>query len=164
MDRHRVAGKGFAVATLFLCGSSVVCANLDARELGTAPSVSKTFMPARIAPNGVSLVTITLSNPTDATATLTTELDDHLPSPMVIGGGAGTTTCAGGNMSAIGGFAIFALSLGAQIPANGSCTVTVCVTTDTADSYTNTIPSGALQTDAGNNADPQARTSRSPEM
>jgi hypothetical protein len=119
-----------------------------------APSVSKRFDPVRIAPGGVTLVTLTLTNPNSTPATLSGELDDVLPSPMVIGGGAGTTTCPNGNVSAIGGFPIFALSLGTQIPANGSCTVAVCVTTDTAETYTNTIPANALQTDAGNNVDP----------
>jgi hypothetical protein len=122
--------------------------------LGTAPTVSMTFDPTRIAPGGTSLVTITLTNDNSTTATLTSELDDHLPSPVVIGGGTGMTTCPNGTVSAIGGFAIFALALGAQIPANGSCTVAVCVTTDTAGDYTNTIPAGALQTDAGSNVDP----------
>ena len=121
--------------------------------LGTAPSVSKTFDPVRIAPGGVSLVTLTLTNPNGTPATLTAELDDALPAPMVIGGGAATTTCPNGNVSAIGGFAIFALGLGAEIPAEGSCTVAVCVTTDTAEMYVNTIPAGALQTDSGNNVD-----------
>ena len=127
--------------------------NPNARQ-DIAPSVSKTFDPVRIAPGGVTLVTITLTNPNDTPATLSAELDDVLPSPMIIGGGAGTTTCPNGNVSAIGGFPIFALGVGSQIPANGSCTVSVCVTTDTADAYTNTIPVNALQTDAGNNVDP----------
>jgi len=118
-----------------------------------APSVSKTFYPARIAPGSATLVTLTLTNSNSTPATLTAELDDSLPSPIVIGGGAGATTCPNGNVSAIGGFAIFALSFGAQIPANGSCTVAVCVTTDTAGEYVNTIPAGALQTDSGNNVD-----------
>jgi hypothetical protein len=121
--------------------------------LGMAPSVAKTFDPVRIAPGGTTLVTLTLTNPNSTPATLTAELDDALPSPMVIGGGAGTTTCPDGNVSAIGGFAIFALGFGAQIPAEGSCTVAVCVTTDTAGMYVNTIPAGALQTDSGNNVD-----------
>lgn len=121
--------------------------------LGMAPSVSKTFDPVRIAPGGVSLVTVTLTNPNSTPATLTAELDDALPSPMVIGGGAATTTCPNGNVSAIGGFAIFALGVGAEIPADGSCTVAVCVTTDTAEIYVNTIPAGALQTDSGSNVD-----------
>lgn len=120
---------------------------------GMAPSVSKTFDPVRIAPGGVTLVTLTLTNPNSTPATLTAELDDALPSPMVIGGGAGTTTCPNGNVSAIDGFAIFALGAGAEIPAEGSCTVAVCVTTDTAEMYVNTIPAGALQTDSGNNVD-----------
>ncbi|HEV7490675.1 MAG TPA: hypothetical protein VGO25_07710 [Rhodanobacteraceae bacterium] len=118
------------------------------------PSVSKTFDPATIGLSAASLVTITLTNPNSTAAVLTGELDDVLPASVVIGGGAGSTTCPNGNVSAIAGFPVFALGLGAEIPAQGSCTVTVCVTTDTAGTYTNTIPAGALQTDMGNNIDP----------
>ncbi len=151
--------KGTAWITLFTLvadpWSGAHSRDVENRDvmLGTAPSVSKTFDPVRIAPGGVSLVTLTLTNPNDTPATLTAELDDALPSPVEIGGGAGTTTCPNGNVSAIAGFAIFALGAGAQIPANGSCTVAVCVTTDTAGSYTNTIPAAALQTDMGSNID-----------
>jgi hypothetical protein len=50
-------------------------------------------------------------------------------------------------------FPVFALATGAEIPAQGSCTVVVSVTTDSIGTYTNTIPPDALQTDMGNNAD-----------
>lgn len=123
--------------------------------LGVSPSVSKTFNPIRIGPGGLSLVTITLSNPNTTPAVLSVEMDDELPASVVIGNGsAGTTSCPNGNVSAIGGFGVFALGGGAEIPAQGSCTFAVCVTTDSIGTYTNTIPAGALQTDQGSNADP----------
>jgi hypothetical protein len=156
MDDVRAASKSALAGMLCLFGFHSLAS--VAEESGTSPSISKTFTPARMAPGGESAVTLTLSNPANTVATLTGELDDQLPAPMVIGGGAATTTCPNGNVSAIGGFAIFALGLGAQIPANGSCIVTVCVTTDTADIYTNTIPAGALQTDAGSNGDAASST------
>ena len=122
--------------------------------LGLGPSVSKTFDPVTIGLHGASLVTVTLTNPDTTAAVLVTELDDVLPASVVIGGGAGSTTCPNGNVSAISGFQVFALGAGAEIPAQGSCTVTVCVMTDMTGTYTNTIPAGALQTDMGNNVDP----------
>lgn len=125
----------------------------SAQPFGDAPSLSMTFEPAVIAPDRSTLVTITLSNPGPTPATLTAEFDDVLPAPVVIGGGAGATTCPNGIVSAIGGFAVFALNFGAEIPAQGSCIVTACVTADSAGTYTNTLPAGALQTDNGNNAD-----------
>jgi hypothetical protein len=117
------------------------------------PSVSKTFDPVTVAPAADSLVTITLTNPNATAAVLTAELDDVLPSSVAIGGGAGSTTCPNGIVSAIAGFPVFALGLGAEIPAQGSCTVTVCVVSDMSGTYTNTIPAGALQTDMGSNAE-----------
>ncbi len=116
--------------------------------------MSKTFDPVVMGLGGASLVTITLTNPNMTAAVLTAEFDDALPASVVIGGGAGSTTCPNGNVSAIAGFSIFALGVGAEIPAQGSCTVTVCVMTDMTGTYTNTIPAGALQTDMGNNVEP----------
>jgi len=155
----RCRGSIMVVAAMSLVWSPWSSASSwSGEDIGTMPdaepSVSKTFDPLAIAPGGASVVTITLTNPNATAAVLTTELDDHLPASVVIGGGAGSTTCPNGTVSAIGGFAIFALGLGAEIPAQGSCTVTVCVTTDMTGSYTNTIPAGALQTDMGNNVDP----------
>jgi len=155
----RVRGLTIVVAAMSLAWSPWSPASSRSGENTSTmpdaePSVSKTFDPVAIAPGSARLVTITLTNPNATAAVLTGELDDDLPASVVIGGGAGSTTCPNGNVSAIGGFAIFALGLGAEIPAQGSCTVTVCVTTDMAGSYTNTIPAGALQTDMGNNVDP----------
>src|SRR5581483_5621612 len=59
------------------------------------PTLSKSFNPATIITGGISLLTITLSNPNITVATLTAPLVDTLPAGMVISGGAGTT-CVGG--------------------------------------------------------------------
>lgn len=126
------------------------------RPTGAQPSLSKTFTPAVIGVGGVSLVTITLTNPNTTVAMLTGELDDTLPESLVITTGFvdSATTCPNGHVSALNGFPVFSLNLGAQIPAQGSCTVTACVITDTAGDYTNTLSASALQTNLGNNINP----------
>jgi hypothetical protein len=143
-----------SVLMLALLASPTVYGRQRAAPLVMTPSVSETFSPDIIRLGGSSLVALTLTNPTTTAATVTAELDDFLPASLVIGGGAGATSCPNGHVSAIAGFSVFALAVGTQIPALGSCTVTVCVTTDAGGDYTNTIPAGALQTDGGNNADP----------
>jgi uncharacterized repeat protein (TIGR01451 family) len=69
----------------------------------------------------------------------------------------------GGLVNAIAGGSTVALSAGSSIPANGSCTVTVDVTTKQNGCYTNYIftnklPAGALQTNQGNNTNPAFAT------
>ena len=154
--RHRSGRASIRALTLILLPLAVVhdrdSGAASAPLVVTPPSVAKAFLPNLIAPGVSTLVTLTLTNPNDTPATLSAPLDDFLPSPMVIGGGAGTTTCPNGNVSAITGFGVFELGVGAQIPAQGSCVVAVCVTTDQAGIYTNTIPASTLQTDLGNNA------------
>src|SRR5579871_5817779 len=70
------AMKAVLTATVLVSTTQIVLAD----QLGTAPSVSKAFTPTHIATNGASAVTLILTNPTGNVATLTSELDDHLPS------------------------------------------------------------------------------------
>ena len=118
------------------------------------PTLGKAFSPATINAGGVSTLTITLSNPDAAIATLSAALTDTLPSGVVIAPApAAATTCGGGGaVTAIAGAGTVALSSGSTIPAAGSCTVTVNVTAATGGSYINTLPAGALATSNGNNA------------
>lgn len=115
------------------------------------PTLAKTFAPATILRNEVSTLTITLANTNPVALTLSAALTDTFPSGVVIASPANaSTTCSGGaGVSTTSG--AVSLASGAQIPASGSCTVQVDVTSAAAQSYTNTIATGALQTDFGNN-------------
>ncbi|MCZ2105235.1 MAG: hypothetical protein OZ923_12150 [Comamonadaceae bacterium] len=119
------------------------------------PTVAKQFTPAVIPANGTSRLTIVLGNPNTTELTLTAALVDTLPTapgtmkvatPPAVGG-----TCPGTVTAAAGALSVTYAS-GAKIPAGG-CTIEVNVTADLAGTYNNTIPSGALQTDGGHNAD-----------
>ena len=55
------------------------------------------------------------------------------------------TTCTG-TLVATPGSGTITLQSGASIPASGSCTITVDVTSGTDGTYVNTIPTGALST------------------
>jgi hypothetical protein len=134
-------------------GSNTLQANATlvvSTSAGAGPRLLKTFSPAVIANDGISTLTITLSNPYPTIATLKAPLDDYMPTGMVVHGGA-TNTC-GGTVTAVPGTSILALDHGA-IPANGSCTVTVRVTAPCND-YFNNLPAGALKTSNGNNQEP----------
>jgi Ice-binding-like len=119
------------------------------------PTLSKAFAPGTIVAGGVSTLTITLNNPDSVVASLTAPLIDHLPSGITVSGNA-STTC-GGAVTAITGSTSVTLT-GGSIPADGSCTITVGVTSLTAGSYINSLSSGALQTSNGNNSKPAVAT------
>ncbi len=124
-------------------------------QVSNPPTLSKTFTPASIPVGGTSTLTLTLGNPNPTPATLSTALVDNLPAGMVVASPAGAgTTCPSGSVSAAPGSSMVALGVGAQIPANTSCTMSVNVTASAPGSYTNTLAAGALQTDHGSNQSP----------
>jgi uncharacterized repeat protein (TIGR01451 family) len=114
------------------------------------PTVSKAFSPATIAEDGVSTLTITLSN-SDSAAATGASFTDALPTGVTISG-TGSTTCSGTLAASSGGTSVNLT--GSSIPAGGSCTVTVPVTASTAGGYINSILAGALQSSNGSNTAP----------
>jgi hypothetical protein len=114
-----------------------------------APTLGKSFSPASISFGAPSTLVLTLSNSNSVVDTLTSPLTDQFPAGMTVSGSA-STTC-GGTVDALQGSAAVTLNGGA-IPANGSCTVSVNVSTDCACSYYNSVGAGALITDNGSNA------------
>lgn len=124
------------------------------------PTLSKAFSPSTINANGVSTLTITLSNPDASVATLTAPLIDNLPAGVVVAALPNvSSTCAGaGTPTALAGGSTVTLPAGRSIPANGSCTLSVDVTASLGGTYINTIPAGGLVTSNGNNAAPAIAT------
>ena len=122
---------------------------------GSAPSVEVLFSPTTIYEGKKSNLTITFVNPNDSAATITALFTNYLPSGLSVSGSA-TNTC-GGSLTAISGSSSFSLS-GGIIAANSSCKIKVQVTASHEGNYTNVVPTGALQTNKGSNADPAEAT------
>ncbi|MDH4226694.1 MAG: DUF11 domain-containing protein [Deltaproteobacteria bacterium] len=132
-------------------GSNTGAASDTLTVLGR-PTVSKAFSPTSIGVNSTSTITITLTNPNAANITGAAFTDTYPAGLVNAAAPAGSTTCAGGSVTAAAGGGSVQLS-GATIPASGSCTITVTVTSATAGSYTNTIAAGGVTTtNAGSNA------------
>lgn len=110
-----------------------------------APSAAKSFTPSAIPEGAASLLTVTLTNPT-ASAVTGVSFTDTYPSGMVNTASANGATTCGGTVTAANNGNSVALS-GGTIPALGSCTVTVNVTSATAGSYTNST--GVVTTNSG---------------
>lgn len=124
------------------------------------PTLGKTFSPFSINAGGTSTLTVTLSNPDAAVATLTAALTDNLPSGVVIAAtpNVGTTCTGAGAPVAVAGGLTVTLPAGRSVPANGNCTLTVDVTAAVSGSYINTLLADALKTSNGNNAAPAIAT------
>lgn len=119
------------------------------------PTVAKSFTPNEIELNGTSALTITLTN-SNSTAITGAAFTDTYPSNLVnTATPSGATTCTGGTVTATAGGSSVALS-GGTIPASGSCTVTVNVTSSVEGSYLNNT--GAITTTNAGNGSPASAT------
>lgn len=119
----------------------------------TAPTVTKAFAPVSINTGGTSVLTITLANANIAPSTITNAtITDNYPLGVVNAAIPAAATTCGGSLIAVAGANSVALS-GGTIPAAGTCTITVTVTSSSPSNYNNTIPAGALtSSNAGDNA------------
>lgn len=145
--------RGTGFARVF--GAAADIGAFEVQQASAAPTVTKNFTPASVPVNGLSTLWITLANAGSTPATLTAPLTDTLPASIVIANPANaSTTCTDGSVAAAAGANAVTLGTGARIPAQGACTITVSVIAHAPGTFTNRILAGALQTDAGNNADP----------
>lgn len=123
------------------------------------PTLGKQFSPAVIPPNGVSTLSIVIGNENAGAINLTSDLDDNLPTlpgAMLVAITPNIQSSCGGGMAsvtAVAGTGVVTLASGTTIPAGG-CEVQVDVTASVNGQHNNNIPTGALQTDAGDNAQP----------
>ena len=103
---------------------------------------------ANRSPGSFAVLTIRIANPNAAEVT-STSLVDTLPTGLVVATPANaTTTCTSGLVTAPSAATSVRLS-GATIAANGSCTMSVRVLSNSPGSYVNTIAPGAVTTAEG---------------
>jgi serine protease len=153
-------------ATLTVGSSgSVAAAATTPRSAGTAacptaltvspavPTISETFSPVSVDENVTSTLTITFTN-TNAFALTQSSFSAALPANLTMPAATTTpaqTTCTGGQI----GFTTSSTGVtltNANIPANGSCAITIPVESSQAGSYTETAAAGDLTTaPAGSN-------------
>lgn len=117
-------------------------------------SVTKAFTPASIYAGDNSVLTVTLSNPNAVPVTGTAFTDSYPSGLLNTASPSGATTCSGGGVTAAAGGASLAL-VTATVPAGGSCTVTVNVTSSAAGVYLNNT-GGVTTSNAGTGASASA--------
>jgi uncharacterized repeat protein (TIGR01451 family) len=133
-----------------------------------APSVSKSFTPGTVAPNAISSLSITLTNPTASVLT-GVGFSDFFPNTaagapgnMTLFNPTVTNTC-GGTLTDTASAALVVGSTGIKlaggtIAANNVCTITVNVKAPSGGAYGNTIPAGAVVSSGGSNTAAAAAT------
>jgi serine protease len=119
----------------------------------SAPTVTEAFSPASVGENVVSTLTIMLHN-SNAFALTQSSLTETLPANLSVSTSASAaapaTTCGGGTLTTT----TTGITLsGADIPASGTCAITLPVQSAAAGSYTSIVAAKALTTGpAGANA------------
>jgi serine protease len=137
-------------------GSSASACPTEMPVTLAVPTVTESFAPASVGENVVSTLTITLGN-SNAFALTESSLTQALPANLTIAAATATvpspaTTCSGAALSLTNTSSAVTLT-GAVIPAKGSCSITIPVTSATAASYTSTVAANALSTGpAGSNS------------
>jgi uncharacterized repeat protein (TIGR01451 family)/CSLREA domain-containing protein len=114
------------------------------------PTASKAFAPTTIAINGTSTLTITLGN-TNASAITGATFADTYPAGLINATPSNVaTTCTGGTLAGANGAGTVGI-MSTTIPAGG-CNVTVTVTSNSANTYNNSLAAGGLTSgNAGSN-------------
>ncbi len=133
-------------------GNNAVAATASLTVTTARPTLLKAFAPSSIGVGGISVLTITLTNPNATEATLTSALTDSFPSGLTLADTTFGGTCTGTKTGAAGGGSVTYAS-GAKIPggAPGSCTITANVKAAAIGTLTNTLNAAALKTNYGNN-------------
>lgn len=129
-------------------GALVLCWLLAsaAHAQGQPPGFSKSFNPDLVGPSSPSTLTFTIDNTGGALAATDLAFTDNFPAGVVLTARAPANTC-GGTLTAVSGSATVSLT-GGSVPAGGSCTILVEVTSATQGMYANI--SGDLTSSAGN--------------
>jgi uncharacterized repeat protein (TIGR01451 family) len=117
------------------------------------PTIAKAFNPAGIQPNGVSTLTVTISNPAiNAVALQGVAFTDTFPANLVVATPNGLTNTCGGTPTATAGSGTLSLT-GGTVATNSSCTVSVNVTAAFTGTYLNsTGPVSATNGGTGGSA------------
>jgi serine protease len=109
------------------------------------PTVTEAFSPTSVSANAASTLTITFNNANGFDLTQSGFTETMPANLSVETSPAPTTTCSGASGTLTSSASAVTMA-GANIPANGSCTMTVSVMSATTGTYTNSIAANALST------------------
>ena len=130
------SGDYTVIVTSIGCNSAPSAATTVSVNL-FPPTTTKAFNPINIAPNGISTLSITITNPAVNTAQLNgVAFTDNFPANLVVANPDGLINTCGGAVTAAVGSGSVSLT-GGTIAINSFCTVSVNVTSSVVGSYLN---------------------------
>jgi serine protease len=133
-------------------GTSVTACPTPLTVAPMPPTLTESFSPASVGENIASTLTITFSNANGFALTQST-FTETVPANLIIQTSPAPTTDCVGASGMLTSSASAVTMAGANIPANGSCSMTLSVKSATAGSYANAIAANALSTaPAGSNS------------
>jgi serine protease len=116
------------------------------------PTVAAAFSPASVGENVASTLTITFSN-TNSFDLTQSGFTETVPANLSIQTSPAPTTTCGGTSGTLTRSMSAVTMVGANIPANGNCSITLSVKSATAGNYVNSVGANALSTGpAGSNS------------
>lgn len=116
------------------------------------PTITEAFSPTSVGVNVASTLTITFNN-TNGFALTQSNFTETVPAGLSVQTSPAPTTTCGGASETLTSSAGAVTLTGANIPSNGSCSITLSVKSTTAGSYTDAIAANALATGpAGGNS------------
>jgi len=124
-----------------------------------APTITFATTPSSILVNGASVGTLTVSNSNGTPLTGNAFTFNYLPGLVNAPTPNASSTCVGATPTATPGAALSATTTSFTIPANGSCTFSVTLTSAAEGVYSGIIPADLIMTSAGgSNATPLSLT------
>ncbi len=138
-------------------GTSASACIADKTVTPAAPTVAATFSPASVAANVAAVLVLNFTNP-NGFALTQSGITFSLPANVTVDSPAPSSTCAGSALSLTSTTSTVTLT-GANIPASGSCNLSLNVKSAMTGAYLTSIPSNTLLTaPAGGNTAPASAT------
>jgi serine protease len=145
------ASTGISTAAPPSAGTAATACPTPLTVTPAPPTVTEAFSPASVGANVASTLTITFSNTNGFDLTQASFTETAPANLSIQTSPAPTTSCTGGSGTLTSSASAVTLA-GANIPAKGSCSMTMSVKSATAGSYDNAIAANALSTaSAGGN-------------
>jgi serine protease len=149
--------SGATSAAPSVAGTAASACIADMTVTPAAPTVSEAFSPVSVAPTAASTLVVSFTN---ANAFVLTQsgITLSMPAGLTLGSQAPASTCSGAALSLTNTTGSVTLAA-ANIPANGSCNISLSVKSATPGTYIASVASNDLMTGpAGGNATPASAT------
>jgi hypothetical protein len=125
-------------------GTAASACIADMTVTPTAPTISGAYSPASVAANAPATLTLTFTN-ANGFALTQSGVVVSIPAGLTLGSQAPASTCGGAALSLTNSTSSITLA-GANIPAAGSCDISLSVQSATPGTYVTSVPSNALVT------------------